>query len=162
VGLKCGPSLDPEELGRLVKILNPDNIMGKLVLITRYGCDNVDKLLPGHIDAVKASGQNVVWITDPMHGNTFVTPSKHKTRNVNSIMAEIEACFRIHGEKGTILGGIHLEMTGENVTECVGGAAELGSGELGTAYETYCDPRLNYIQSLDVAFRVAELIKKQT
>jgi len=159
VGLKCGPSLDPEELERLVKVLNPDNIMGKLVLITRYGKDNVSKLLPAHIDAVKRSGQNVVWVSDPMHGNTFATPSGLKTRNFQSIMSEIENCFRIHQEKGTILGGIHLEMTGENVTECVGGAAELDHLGLSHAYETYCDPRLNYIQSLDIAFRVAELLK---
>ena len=159
VGLKCGPTLEPEELERLVKILNPDNIMGKLVLITRYGKDNVEKLLPAHIAAVKRAGANVVWISDPMHGNTFSAPSGLKTRNFESIMTEIETCFKVHKDNESVLGGIHLEMTGENVTECVGGAAELDHCELSTAYETYCDPRLNYIQSLDVAFRVAELLK---
>lgn len=159
VGLKCGPTLNGDELEKLVKILNPDNIMGKLVIITRYGDKKVAEKLPEHIAAVKRSGQNVVWICDPMHGNTFANEDNRKTRNVESIKNEIEDCFRIHKENGTILAGIHLEMTGEDVTECVGGAAMLQHKELSRAYETYCDPRLNYIQSLDVAFNVANLLK---
>jgi 3-deoxy-7-phosphoheptulonate synthase len=158
VGLKCGPSFDPEELERIVKILNPDNIPGKLVLITRYGDKNVEALLPNHIAAVARAGVRVTWICDPMHGNTFSTEDGIKTRSVSSVWNEIEACFRIHKENGSHLGGIHLEMTGENVTECVGGADGLGHTELANAYETYCDPRLNYTQSLDIAFRISELI----
>jgi len=161
IGLKCGPTFDPDELERIVKILNPSNVSGKLVLITRYGEKFVNEMLPKHIKAVQRSGVKVTWITDAMHGNTFQTDSGLKTRNFSSIWKEIESCFRIHREHGTILGGVHLEMTGENVTECVGGASELHSSELSTAYETYCDPRLNYTQSLDISFRVSELLGKK-
>jgi len=158
VGLKCGPSFDPDELERIVKILNPENIPGKLVLITRYGDKNVESLLPKHIAAVKRAGVHVTWICDPMHGNTFSTEDGIKTRSVSAVWNEIESCFRVHKENGSHLGGIHLEMTGENVTECVGGADGLGHTELADAYETYCDPRLNYTQSLDIAFRISELV----
>mmetsp|Transcript_15252 Transcript_15252/g.59645 ORF Transcript_15252/g.59645 Transcript_15252/m.59645 type:complete len:481 (+) Transcript_15252:139-1581(+) len=160
VGVKCGPTMQPEELGRILPILNPDREAGKLVLITRFGKDKVAAMLPPLIDAARATGVPVTWICDPMHGNTTVTESGLKTRKFDSILAEIEATFQVHDQCGTILGGIHLEMTGENVTECTGGAQELDSSELSTAYETYCDPRLNYTQSLDIAFRLSELVNQ--
>mmetsp|Transcript_38463 Transcript_38463/g.96764 ORF Transcript_38463/g.96764 Transcript_38463/m.96764 type:complete len:458 (-) Transcript_38463:1062-2435(-) len=146
IGLKCGPSLDPDELIELVQRLNPDHEKGRLTLITRYGHDKVADLLPGHIEAIKKSGVPVVWQVDPMHGNTFATDENVKTRNVTHIAAEISQAAMIHQREGTHLGGIHLEMTGENVTECVGGSMELGEKDLNLNYETFCDPR--YVELL--------------
>eukprot|EP01098_Paradermamoeba_levis_P016582 TRINITY_DN901_c0_g1_i5.p1 TRINITY_DN901_c0_g1~~TRINITY_DN901_c0_g1_i5.p1 ORF type:complete len:263 (+),score=52.97 TRINITY_DN901_c0_g1_i5:827-1615(+) len=161
IGLKCGPSLNGDELARVAQILNPKNEHGKLVLITRYGAEKIGSILPSHIEAIKNAKINVTWICDPMHGNTHTTDGGLKTRSCDKIMSEITQAFDIHRKNGTVLGGIHLEMTGANVTECVGGAPELQSSELSTAYETYCDPRLNYTQSLDIAFGLAHELSAQ-
>jgi len=159
IGVKVGPSMKPEELEELITILNPSKEAGKISLITRYGCGNVEKMLPAHIRAVKKTGIPVLWVCDPCHGNTEVTPSGLKTRNVEKMMKELEASFEVHRKEGSHLGGVHLELTGDNVTECVGGSIELNEDSLSTAYETFCDPRLNYTQSLDAAFVVAAKLK---
>jgi len=152
IGLKCGPTMTSEEIIQLVKILNPKKEPGHLTIITRYGSKKVVTSLPDHIRAVKTTGIPVVWICDPCHGNAVVTSSGIKTRNIADIVEEICRTFEIHEQENSILGGIHLELTGEDVTECIGGSEELGSEHLYRKYETFCDPRLNYTQSLDVAF----------
>jgi len=161
IGVKVGPSMKTDELVELINVLNPNKELGRLALITRYGCNNVEKLLPGHIEAVKASGVPVVWICDPCHGNTEVTQDGIKTRHVDKMIDELAKTVRIHQQQQTHLGGAHLELTGDNVTECVGGSSALGVSELNTNYETFCDPRLNYTQSLDVAFAIAASLKEQ-
>jgi len=160
VGVKVGPSMKPNELVELVSILNPNKEAGKLTIITRYGSSNVEKYLTEHIRAVKETGIPVLWVCDPCHGNTEVTPSGLKTRNVEKMMQELLLSFDVHKKEGTRLGGAHLELTGDNVTECVGGSAELDVHSLSTAYETFCDPRLNYTQSLDMAFAIANKLKE--
>jgi len=157
IGIKCGPTMSCEELTRLLPILNPDKEPGRLTIITRYGVSKVQELLAKHIRAVKATGIPVLWVCDPCHGNGIVTESGIKTRNIADIMSELTSAFNVHSEEGTILGGVHLELTGEDVTECIGGSEELASHQLTTKYETFCDPRLNYTQSLDVAFLIAKL-----
>ncbi|BEJ11889.1 hypothetical protein CspHIS471_0203490 [Cutaneotrichosporon sp. HIS471] len=166
IGVKVGPSMKPDELVRMLDILNPDRIPGKVTLISRYGAAKIDDYLPTHIDAVKATDHVVVWQCDPMHGNTKTSEadSSLKTRHFSDIMHEITRAFEIHREKGTILGGIHLELTGElndegySVTECIGGSMELEDKDLNLNYRTHCDPRLNYEQSLDVAFQVSDYL----
>jgi len=154
VGCKVGPSMKNDELGELVKILNPNKVEGKLVLITRYGAAKVESMLPGHIEAVKASGVPVVWQCDGVHGNTVTAACKLKTRNLADVLSECTQALAIHKRCGTVLGGVHLEITGqETVTECVGGA--VAEGDLPNNYETYCDPRLNYGQALEAAVRIA-------
>ncbi len=159
IGLKVGPSMDPDELLRLIERLNPANEAGRLTLISRMGADAVASKLPPLVRAVQRAGGRVVWLCDPMHGNTISTASKVKTRSFDQILAEVLRFFDVHGEAGTWAGGIHVEMTGRNVTECVGGAHRLTEADLGLNYETFCDPRLNAEQSLELAFLVAQSLK---
>ena len=161
IGLKCGPSLDPDELVRLIETLNPDNVPGKLTLIARMGADKVRAGLPPLLKAVKASGAKVVWCCDPMHGNTIKASSGYKTRRVNDVVAEVRGFFDAHDEVGTYPGGVHFEMTGQNVTECVGGAVDVTEARLGDRYHTHCDPRLNGAQALELAFLIADLLKQR-
>ena len=161
IGLKCGPSLDPDELVRLIETLNPDNVPGRLTLIARLGADKVRAGLPPLLKAVKASGAKVVWCCDPMHGNTIKASSGYKTRRVNDVMAEVQGFFDAHDEIGTYPGGVHFEMTGQNVTECVGGVVDVTEARLGDRYHTHCDPRLNGAQALELAFLIADLLKQR-
>uniref|UniRef100_A0A7S4UUU4 Phospho-2-dehydro-3-deoxyheptonate aldolase n=1 Tax=Alexandrium monilatum TaxID=311494 RepID=A0A7S4UUU4_9DINO len=156
IGVKVGPSMKNDELQELVKILNPDKEEGRLVIITRYGASKIEDLLPGHIEAVKAAGVPVVWQCDAVHGNGIVAKSNnYKTRKMDDIVDEIVKCIGVHKRCGTVLAGIHLEMTGqETVTECLGGCIGITEDMLSTNYETYCDPRLNYAQSIETAFKV--------
>jgi 3-deoxy-7-phosphoheptulonate synthase len=160
IGIKCGPTMTSEGLQKLLQVLNPDKEPGRLTIITRYGVSKVKDLLPQHIHAVRATNIPVLWVCDPCHGNGIVTESGIKTRNISDIMSEITQTIRIHKAEGSILGGVHLELTGEDVTECIGGSDELESHHLSTKYETFCDPRLNYTQSLDVAFLVSNLLRE--
>mmetsp|Transcript_20128 Transcript_20128/g.56701 ORF Transcript_20128/g.56701 Transcript_20128/m.56701 type:complete len:440 (+) Transcript_20128:80-1399(+) len=157
IGVKVGPSMKAAELQELVKALNPKKEEGRLVIITRYGAAKVEELLPAHIEAVKEAGVPVVWQCDAMHGNGIVAKSNnYKTRKMDDIVEEIIKCIGVHKRCGTVLAGIHLEMTGqETVTECLGGCIGLTEDMLKTNYETYCDPRLNYAQSIETAFKVA-------
>ncbi len=161
LGLKCGPSLKPDELMRLIDILNPGNEPGRLTLICRFGADKVGESLPPLLRAVTREGRHVVWSCDPMHGNTIKASSGFKTRPFEKIMGEIQAFFAVNRAEGTYAGGIHLEMTGRDVTECTGGARALSDIDLGDRYHTYCDPRLNAEQAIEVAFLVAELLKEE-
>ncbi len=155
IGIKVGPPYERNEILELIRRLNPAHEQGKIVLITRFGIKEVEKELPGLIRAVNREGLPVIWSCDPMHGNTFSTAQDVKTRNFYDILNELKATFEIHRSEGTYLGGIHLELTGDNVTECVGGANGLSEEGLNRNYETYCDPRLNYEQSLEMAFLIA-------
>jgi len=156
IGLKIGPSMKADELQEILKVLNPNKVEGKLLLITRYGASKVEEHLPGHIEAVKASGVPVVWICDAVHGNVITASNKYKTRKCEDILGEIMACIAVHKRCGSILGGIHLEATAEEtVTECLGGCVGITEEGLTANYETYCDPRLNYAQSIEVTFKVA-------
>lgn len=159
VGSKVGPNATPEEVLGLCETLNPDQIPGRLTLITRMGADAIVEKLPPLLEATKKSGHPVAWVCDPMHGNTFTSETGRKTRHFESILAEVEGFFKAHDEAGTWPGGIHIELTGEDVTECLGGGDELGHEDLEARYETICDPRLNGRQSIDLAFRVAELLQ---
>lgn len=158
IGVKVGPGMSGSEVQALIERLNPDNEAGRLVLIHRLGADHVEAELPGLIEAVKTKGSPVLWICDPMHGNTEKTKNGFKTRDFGKIQAEVEMAIDIHHRCGSRLGGLHLELTGENVTECVGGARRLNEKDLGTAYKTTVDPRLNYEQALELAMLV---VKKQ-
>eukprot|EP00128_Syssomonas_multiformis_P012554 Colp12_sorted_trinity150504_noHs@2351 len=161
VGIKVGPSMAPEELVRVLRILNPDNVPGKVTLITRYGAKLVQQHLPGHIRAVKNAGLKVVWCCDPMHGNTSKSSSGLKTRNFDSILEELRHCFSTHKEHGSRLNGVHFELTGDAVTECTGGSAKLSEDDLVKNYKTFCDPRLNHKQSMDMAFLIANYYQKE-
>lgn len=156
VGIKVGPPFSNDEAVRLIEKLNPDNVEGKITLITRMGRDNVSSMLPGLIRAVTDAGLNVIWSCDPMHGNTYATDENIKTRSFNDILEEIKLTFEVHRNEGTFLGGVHLELTGDNVTECVGGANGLRAEGLKRNYKTFCDPRLNYQQSLEMAFLITK------
>ena len=160
VGCKVGPSVSPDDVVALCEALNPERIPGRLTLITRMGADTIAEALPPLLRAVKDAGHRVAWACDPMHGNTFTAPSGRKTRHFDAVLAEIAGFFRAHREVGTWPGGVHIELTGDDVTECLGGAEEILDADLGTRYETMCDPRLNGRQSLDLAFRVAELLQQ--
>ena len=160
VGLKCGPSLLEDDLLKLVQKLNPDNEMGRLTLITRYGHDKVSDYLPKLIKRVKSEGFNVVWCCDPMHGNTIKSSTGFKTRPFDHVLSEVQNSFAVHRSEGTYPGGVHFEMTGKDVTECTGGAQSIGDEDLSLRYHTACDPRLNASQSLELAFLVAEQLKK--
>jgi len=155
IGIKVGPTMTSTELVSLLDILNPSKTIGKVTLITRYGEHKIASLLPSHIQAVRESGHVVVWQCDPMHGNTKSTPSGVKTRAFSSIFSELSSALKIHREENSFLGGVHLELTGEAVTECVGGSEGLTEGDLGVNYTTFCDPRLNEKQALELAFLVA-------
>jgi 3-deoxy-7-phosphoheptulonate synthase len=161
IGLKCGPSLTADGLLRLIDILNPQDEPGRLTLICRFGADKLGDHLPALIRAVQKGGRTVVWSCDPMHGNTIKAGSGYKTRPFDMIMNEVRDFFAVHRAEGTHAGGIHLEMTGKNVTECTGGARALTDADLSDRYHTYCDPRLNAEQALEIAFLTAELIKRE-
>ena len=160
IGLKCGPSLTADGLIQLIDALNPENEAGRLTLICRFGADKVGDHLPGLIRAVEKEGRNVVWSCDPMHGNT-ISLGGYKTRPFDRIMGEVKNFFSIHEAEGTYAGGIHLEMTGKDVTECTGGARALTAEGLSSRYDTACDPRLNAEQAIELAFLVADLLKHE-
>jgi 3-deoxy-7-phosphoheptulonate synthase len=160
IGIKCGPSLRPDELLTLIDLLNPADEPGRLTLICRFGAGKVEANLPPLIQAVKRSGKVVVWSCDPMHGNTIKAASGYKTRPFSAIMSEVESFFDVCQAGGVYPGGIHIEMTGKNVTECTGGAQSISDAELSDRYHTYCDPRLNADQSLELAFLVAERLRR--
>jgi 3-deoxy-7-phosphoheptulonate synthase len=159
IGLKVGPTLEPDELMRLVDALNPDNEAGRLTLYGRFGADKIAERLPALMQATRANGRQVVWAIDPMHGNTLKANNGYKTRPFDRILSEVRSFIEIAEAEGVHPGGVHLEMTGQNVTECIGGARELTEGELGDRYHTHCDPRLNGEQALELAFLVAERLK---
>lgn len=159
LGLKCGPSLSADGLLQLIDLLNPENEPGRLTLIARFGADKVGENLPRLIRAVEREGRKVVWSCDPMHGNT-ITAAGYKTRPFERILKEVEAFFDVHRAEGTHAGGIHVEMTGNNVTECTGGARAIRDEELQDRYHTHCDPRLNADQAVELAFLVSDLLKK--
>jgi 3-deoxy-7-phosphoheptulonate synthase len=161
LGVKCGPSLKPDELVRLIDILNPDNEPGRLTLICRFGAEKVGEHLPMLVRAVEREGRTVVWSCDPMHGNTVISASGYKTRPFDLILQEVKSFFAVHAAEGTYAGGVHLEMTGQDVTECTGGARAITDAELNDRYHTFCDPRLNAEQSIDLAFLLAELLKAE-
>jgi len=161
IGLKCGPSLKPDDLVRLIDVLNPDNEPGRLTLINRFGSDKVGDHLPGLIRAVQREGRMVVWSCDPMHGNTIASNTGYKTRPFDRILSEVKSFFAVHAAEGTHAGGVHLEMTGQDVTECIGGARAITDEDLNDRYHTVCDPRLNAEQSIDLAFLLAELLKTE-
>jgi len=158
IGLKCGPSLQADDLVNLIDILNPTNEPGRLTLIARFGHDKVEEHLPRLIRAVEREGKKVVWSCDPMHGNT-ITANGYKTRPFERVLSEVESFFEVHRAEGTYPGGIHVEMTGKNVTECTGGARAVSADELQDRYHTHCDPRLNADQALELAFLIAENLK---
>jgi 3-deoxy-7-phosphoheptulonate synthase len=161
LGMKCGPSLDPDEMLRLIDMLNPENEPGRLTLIVRMGADKVEQGLPPLIRAVEREGRHVVWSCDPMHGNTIKAPSGYKTRPFDRILAEVRGFFAVHRAEGTHAGGVHFEMTGKDVTECLGGAQEISDTDLQDRYHTHCDPRLNASQALELAFLIAEQLKAE-
>jgi 3-deoxy-7-phosphoheptulonate synthase len=159
IGLKLGPTYDLDNVKRIIEVINPDNEPGRLTIITRLGMKKVETALPPLLREMKKEGFNIVWSCDPMHANTYTAKSGHKTRNFNDILAEITCFFETHWSEGTIPGGVHLEMTGNNVTECTGGAHNIVDEELAENYLTSCDPRLNAEQSLEVAFQIADMIR---
>ncbi|WP_016955836.1 class II 3-deoxy-7-phosphoheptulonate synthase [Catenovulum agarivorans] len=159
IGVKVGPGMQPDQLIELIDALNPENKKGRLTLITRMGADNLADKLPKLVKRVKEEGRNVVWTSDPMHGNTIKTDNGYKTRDFNAILKEIESFFAVHRAEGSYAGGIHLEMTGLDVTECTGGAYNLSSADLERSYRTQCDPRLNQNQVLEMAFSISDTLK---
>ena len=161
LGLKCGPSSKADEMMRLIDILNPENEPGRLTLIVRFGADKVGEMLPQMIRAVKREGRSVVWSCDPMHGNTITATTGYKTRPFDLILKEVKSFFSIHASEGTHAGGVHLEMTGQNVTECTGGAHAITDEGLNARYHTLCDPRLNAEQAIEMAFLMADLLKAE-
>jgi 3-deoxy-7-phosphoheptulonate synthase len=160
IGVKCGPSLQADELLGLIDILNPEDEPGRLTLICRFGASKIEKHLAKMVRAVKKSGRRVVWQCDPMHGNTVTAATGYKTRPFDSIVSEVDQFFAIHRAEGTYPGGVHVEVTGQNVTECTGGAMRISETDLARQYDTGCDPRLNAAQSLELAFRIAERLKQ--
>jgi 3-deoxy-7-phosphoheptulonate synthase len=161
IGMKCGPTLEPDDLVRILDMLNPGNVPGRMTLISRMGADKIAARLPPLVRAVQRSGHKVVWICDPMHGNTITVSNNVKTRRFDDILSEVRGFFGIHAAERTWAGGVHVEMTGQDVTECIGGAHRLTEANLGERYETFCDPRLNAEQSLELAFLVAEELKRR-
>ena len=161
IGLKCGPSLDPDDLLRLIDALNPDNEPGRLTLIARMGADKVAAGLPPLVRAVSRAGRKVVWSCDPMHGNTVKSSSGYKTRPFERILKEVKSFFEVHRAEGSYGGGVHFEMTGQDVTECIGGAQAISDEHLGDRYHTHCDPRLNASQALELAFLISEHLKDE-
>ena len=159
MGVKIGPGMTREWLQDLIAVLNPNNAPGRLTLIHRFGAKSIDEHLPDLIAAVRETGSPVLWVCDPMHGNTESTADGTKTRRFENVVSELESAFRIHSASGSFLGGVHLELTGENVTECTGGARGLTDGDLARAYKTTVDPRLNYEQAMEIAMRIAGLHK---
>ena len=160
IGIKAGPTMDPEELVKLAQAVNPENEAGRLNIIVRMGAGKVGDHLPQLIRAVEKEGLNVVWSCDPMHGNTIKSSNNYKTRPVDAILTEMKEFFQVHKSEGTFGGGVHLEMTGKNVTECIGGAFTVTEEDLSSRYHTHCDPRLNADQSLELAFLIADSLKE--
>jgi 3-deoxy-7-phosphoheptulonate synthase len=158
LGMKCGPNLAPDDLLRLLDVLNPSREAGRITLISRFGDDKVESGLPALVRAVAREGHPVVWSCDPMHGNVIKSNSGYKTRPFDRILREVKGFFAVHRAEGTHAGGIHIEMTGQDVTECVGGAIAISHEALGDRYHTHCDPRLNAAQSLELAFLLAEML----
>lgn len=162
IGIKCGPTLKAQELIQLCNILNPENEKGRITLISRFGYDNVEKFLPKLIRTIKKEGLNVVWSCDPMHGNTIKSATGYKTRPFNNVVKEVKNVFSVHQSEGSFAGGLHIEMTGQNVTECTGGAQKILDQDLSHRYHTHCDPRLNASQALELAFLISDEIKKNS
>ena len=161
IGVKVGPKMGADELLELLETLNSENEPGRITLIHRFGVARIEQCLPPLVEAVKRSGKSVLWCCDPMHGNTVVTASGVKTRSFDDIRGELRRAFDLHGRLGSILGGIHLELTGENVTECIGGARGLGEADLSRAYHSDVDPRLNYEQALELALLIARRMRNE-
>ncbi len=161
IGVKCGPSLEPDSLLRMLDTLNPGRVPGRMTLITRYGFDKIEAHLPKLVRAVTRAGHPVVWSCDPMHGNVVKAANGYKTRPFDRILAEVRGFFAVHRAEGTHAGGIHAEMTGQNVTECTGGAVDVTEQSLADRYHTHCDPRLNAGQSLELAFLLAEMLNAE-
>ena len=159
LGIKIGPKSEPDVVVKLVRELNPENQPGRITLIHRFGSDEITKCLPSIIEAIQKAELKVLFCSDPMHGNTFSTKSGIKTRSFEKIANELEQAFKVHNQAGSILGGVHLELTGDNVTECIGGAGNLGEPDLEKAYKSQVDPRLNYDQAMELAFMIAEQMK---
>ncbi|WP_373070144.1 class II 3-deoxy-7-phosphoheptulonate synthase [Sulfurimonas sp.] len=160
IGIKAGPTMDPEDLVKLATAVNPTNEAGRLNIIVRMGADKVGDHMPQLIRAVEREGLNVVWSCDPMHGNTIKSSNNYKTRPVDSILTEMKQFFQVHKAEGTVAGGVHLEMTGKHVTECIGGSFTITEEDLSSRYHTHCDPRLNADQSLELAFLIADTLKE--
>ncbi|MFN5822856.1 MAG: 3-deoxy-7-phosphoheptulonate synthase class II, partial [Sphingomonadales bacterium] len=161
IGMKCGPSLEPDALLRMLDTLNPGRVPGRMTLITRYGHDKIEAGLPKLVRAVQREGHPVIWSCDPMHGNVIKSASGYKTRPFERILAEVRGFFAVHRAEGSFAGGIHAEMTGQNVTECTGGAIAITDEALADRYHTHCDPRLNAAQSLELAFLLAEMLNQE-
>ena len=159
IGVKLGPKTTPEEVLAIIAKLNPDNEAGRLTFITRMGAGLIREKLPALIESVKKSGAIVLWVCDPMHGNTYEAPSGYKTRKFDDVLDEVRGFFEVHKKLGTHPGGIHIELTGDDVTECVGGGDQISHEDLASRYESACDPRLNHTQSLELAFLVAEMLR---
>ena len=159
IGIKAGPTMDPDDLVRLAKAVNPENEAGRLNIIVRMGANKVGEHMPALIRAVEREGLNVVWSCDPMHGNTIKSSNNYKTRPVDAILTEMKQFFQVHKAEGTFAGGVHLEMTGKNVTECIGGSFTVTEEDLSSRYHTHCDPRLNADQSLELAFLIADSLQ---
>jgi 3-deoxy-7-phosphoheptulonate synthase len=162
LGVKISDKCTPEELITIIETMNPQNIPGRLTIIVRMGAEKLRKNLPGLIRAVQREGKSVLWISDPVHGNTRKTENGFKTRDFNNIRAELRAFFDVHDEMGSHPGGVHLEMTGEDVTECVGGLSDVTEMTLNERYHTHCDPRLNGAQAMELAFLIAERMRLRT
>tara|TARA_Y100000768_G_scaffold15423_1_gene10724 strand:+ start:789 stop:2168 length:1380 start_codon:yes stop_codon:yes gene_type:complete len=162
IGIKCGPTSKPEEIAKICELINPKNEKGKITLISRFGHDKVEKFLPKLIRGIKKEGLNVIWSCDPMHGNTLVSSTGFKTRPFNNVLNEVKKVFQVHQSEGSYAGGLHIEMTGQNVTECTGGAKNISDQDLSSRYHTHCDPRLNADQSIELAFLISDEIKKNS
>jgi 3-deoxy-7-phosphoheptulonate synthase len=161
IGLKLGPTADADTLLRLLDVLNPDDLPGRLTLISRMGADKIEAALPPLIRAVQREGRTVIWSCDPMHGNTIESRTGYKTRPFSRILDEVRRFFAIHHAEGSYPGGMHFELTGQEVTECLGGAQAITEQGLADRYHTQCDPRLNASQSLELAFLIAEMLKER-
>src|SRR3954453_3072739 len=159
IGVKLGPTVAPEDAVTLAERLDPDQVPGRLTFITRMGAQRVRDLLPPLVEKVRASGVNVTWVCDPMHGNTVTTPSGYKTRHFDDVIDEVRGFFEVHNALGTYPGGVHVELTGDDVTECLGGATDIADADLGGRYETACDPRLNTGQAIELSFLIAEMLR---
>ena len=162
IGIKCGPTSKADEIAKICEKINPKNEKGKITLISRYGHDKVGKFLPKFIRGIKKEGLNVIWSCDPMHGNTLVSTTGFKTRPFNNVVNEVKNVFEVHQSEGSYAGGLHIEMTGQNVTECTGGAKNISDQDLSSRYHTHCDPRLNADQALELAFLISDEIKKNS
>ena len=162
IGIKCGPTSKADDIAKICEKINPKNEKGKITLISRYGHDKVGKFLPKLIRGIKKEGLNVIWSCDPMHGNTLVSTTGFKTRPFNNVVNEVKNVFEVHQSEGSYAGGLHIEMTGQNVTECTGGAKNISDQDLSSRYHTHCDPRLNADQALELAFLISDEIKKNS